>query len=105
MPEMISFYSAAFGADFRAVDTGDITSQFGRIGPLTLKFVPIRADVDFENFPIHQPGFSVPDVRAVLDAAIRYGGRIQNEPVQHGDRLHAAVRDPDGNTIEVYGPQ
>jgi catechol 2,3-dioxygenase-like lactoylglutathione lyase family enzyme len=104
MPAMTAFYSEAFGARFEEVNTGGIRSRFATVGSLTLKFVPIRDGVDFENFPVHQLGFSVPDVAAVIASAERHGGRVQDAPARTGGRLHAAVRDPDGNTIELYGP-
>jgi catechol 2,3-dioxygenase-like lactoylglutathione lyase family enzyme len=104
MPEMVAFYTEAFGARFREVDARGIRSQYGRLGSLTLKFVPIRDSVDFENFPVHQLGFEVPNVGAVVEVAQRHGGRVQNPPERQDRRVQAAVRDPDGNTIELYGP-
>jgi catechol 2,3-dioxygenase-like lactoylglutathione lyase family enzyme len=105
MAPMLAFYREAFGFEFRAVDTGGLQSQFGDLEGLTLKFVPIRDDVDFENFPIHQLGFEVPDVDAVIALAKKYGGRVQDAPRREDGRVHAAVRDPDGNTLELYGPR
>jgi catechol 2,3-dioxygenase-like lactoylglutathione lyase family enzyme len=99
---MVAFYTEAFGARFRVVDTGGIRSQFGEVAGLTLKFVPIRAAVDFENFPIHQPGFQVSDVDRIIAIAIKHGGRVQDQPVRGQGRVHASIRDPDGNTIELY---
>ena len=105
MPAMVAFYEEAFGIEFREVDTGGgIRSRFGEADGLTLKFVPIRDTVDFERFPIHQPGFEVSDVDAVLAAARKHGGRVLDQPRRMDGRLHAAVRDPDGNTLELYGP-
>jgi catechol 2,3-dioxygenase-like lactoylglutathione lyase family enzyme len=54
---------------------------------------------------VHQPGFDVPDVGRVVEIALRHGGRVQDAPAREGDGVHAAVRDPDGNTIELYGPR
>ena len=105
MPAMVAFYTEAFGARFREVDARGIRSQFGQVGALTIKFVPIRDTVDFTGFPIHQLGFEVRDVRAVVTAAERHGGRVENPPERDGERTHAAVRDPDGNTLEIYGPR
>jgi catechol 2,3-dioxygenase-like lactoylglutathione lyase family enzyme len=104
MSAMVAFYTEAFGARFQAVDARGIRSQFGEVAGLTLKFVPIRDTVDFENFPVHQLGFDVPDVEAVIALAVRHGGRVQDPPVREGGRIHASVRDPDGNTIELYAP-
>ena len=100
---MVDFYTEAFGAKFRAVDTGPIRSQFGEVAGLTLKFVPIRDAADFENFPVHQLGFQVADVDRVIAIALKHGGRVQDKPVREQGRVHASVRDPDGNTIELYG--
>jgi catechol 2,3-dioxygenase-like lactoylglutathione lyase family enzyme len=104
MAAMLAFYREAFGIEFREVDTGGgIRSQFGELGGITLKFVPIRDTVDFVGFPIHQLGVEVPDVAAVLALARKHGGRVQDPPRREGDRVHAAMRDPDGNTMELYG--
>lgn len=103
MPEMLAFYREAFGIEFREVDTGGLRSQFGAVGGVTLKFVPIRDAADFESFPVHQLGFEVHNVDAVVAAARKHGGRLQDQPVERDGRLHAAVRDPDGNTLELYG--
>lgn len=105
MDAMVRFYSEAFGATFRPVDTYGLASQFGQVGSLTLKFVPIRDSVDFTGFPIHQPGFQVASVRAVVALAIRYGGRQEGPIEDLGTAVHAAIRDPDGNTIELYGSE
>ena len=105
MAAMLAFYREAFGIAFREVDTGGgIRSQFGELGGLTLKFVPIRDTVDFENFPIHQLGFEVAGVEAIMAAARKHGGRVQDAPRRRNGRVHAAVRDPDGNPLELYGP-
>jgi catechol 2,3-dioxygenase-like lactoylglutathione lyase family enzyme len=105
MPAMVAFYTEAFGARFAEVNANGIRSQFGVVGPLTLKFVPIRDTVDFDGFPVHQLGFEVADVGSVIRIAQRHGGRVQDPPRPDGGRMHAALRDPDGNTLEVYGPR
>ena len=103
MDRMVAFYSEAFGARFTEVDTGTIRSRFGRAGGVTLKFVPIREAADFTGFAVHQPGFTVADVHAVIRIAEKHGGRVHDQPVQRDGRLQAAIRDPDGNTVELYG--
>jgi len=102
MAEMVSFYTEAFGVRFAAVEMYGMTMHFGELPGLTLKFVPIREGVEFEQFPIHQPGFEVPDLWHVITIALRHGGRVQNDPGMNDGRMMAAVRDPDGNTIELY---
>ncbi|MEM7247383.1 MAG: VOC family protein [Acidobacteriota bacterium] len=105
MDAMVAFYTEAFGARFRPVDTFGLASQFGELpGGCELKLVPLREAVDFEGFPSHQLGFDVADVRAVIALAERHGGRQEGELREEGGRLHGAVRDPDGNTVELYSP-
>ena len=103
MDAMVAFYSEALGVRFSPVQTRSVTSQFGRMGRVTLKFVPIREGVDFDGFTVHQPGFEVADVQPVIAAALKHGGRLQNAPSRQDGRVHAAIRDPDGNTVELYG--
>lgn len=102
MDAMVSFYSKAFDVQFREVDTYGIRSQFGEVGEITLKFVPIRDSDDFTGFPVHQPGFVVSDVEAVVALALEYGGRQEGQIIRRDGQVQAAVRDPDGNTIELY---
>ncbi len=101
---MVAFYSEAFGISFHEVDARGVTSMFGELDGRTLKFVPIRAATDFVDFPSHQLGFEVDDVEAVMRLAERHGGVREGPVIESEGRLHAAVRDPDGNTIELYGP-
>ena len=102
---MVNFYSEAFDARFREVDTFGLRSQFAEIDGITLKLVPLRDAVDFEGYPLHQLGFHVPDIAAILDLAERHGGRAEGDILRDGETTHAAVRDPDGNTIELYAGQ
>jgi catechol 2,3-dioxygenase-like lactoylglutathione lyase family enzyme len=102
MDAMLAFYSEAFQVQFREVDTYGIKSQFGELDGITLKFVPIREEADFAGFPVHQPGFVVADVEAVVALAVKHGGRQEGQIIRSGGKVQAAVRDPDGNTIELY---
>ena len=99
---MLRFYSEAFGVQFREVMTYGIPSQFGDMDGITLKFVPIRENADFKEYPVHQLGFTVADVDNVVELALQYGGRQEGHIVQSDGRIQAAIRDPDGNTIELY---
>lgn len=99
---MLNFYSEAFQVQFHEVDTYGIRSHFGEMNGITLKFVPIRDEADFEEFPVHQPGFVVANVEAVVAIALKHGGRQEGQIIRSNGKLQAAVRDPDGNTIELY---
>jgi predicted enzyme related to lactoylglutathione lyase len=102
MEAMLAFYSEAFGIQFREVMTGPFKSQFGELDGLTLKFVPIRDEVDFDGYAIHQLGFSVPELERVISLAIQHGGRQEGEVIVNDDGRNAAIRDPDGNSVELY---
>jgi catechol 2,3-dioxygenase-like lactoylglutathione lyase family enzyme len=102
MDRMVAFYTEAFGGRFHEVDARGIRSQFGQVGGFTMKLVPIRDAADFKNFPILQLGFTVDDIQAVIAVAVKHGGRQEGQTIKDGERLHAAIRDPDGNTIELY---
>jgi catechol 2,3-dioxygenase-like lactoylglutathione lyase family enzyme len=99
---MINFYSEAFGMQFIPVETGPITSQFAELQGITLKFIPIRDGADFFDYPVHQLGFWVPDIERALAIAIKYGGKKEGKISYRESGAHAAVRDPDGNTIELF---
>ena len=104
MDAMLAFYSSAFGVKFRDVRTGPFSSKFGELAGVTLKFVPIRDSTEFEQFPVHQPGIAVEgDLAAIVAAALAHGGKVQNPPTKDGNLVHASIRDPDGNTLELYG--
>jgi catechol 2,3-dioxygenase-like lactoylglutathione lyase family enzyme len=102
---MVAFYSDAFGAQFHEVDTFGIRSKFGDLGDVVLKLVPIRDDVDFEGFPLHQLGFDVPDAEAIIPIAEQHGGRQHGATLREGSTTHVVIRDPDGNTLELYSSQ
>ena len=99
---MLKFYTEAFQVQFREVDTYGIHSQFGEVNGITLKFVPIRDSADFEEYPVHQLGFTVGDVDAVIALALQYGGQQEGQIIRTEGKIQAAVRDPDGNTLELY---
>jgi catechol 2,3-dioxygenase-like lactoylglutathione lyase family enzyme len=102
MDAMLAFYAEAFQIQFQEVDTYGIRSQFGDVDGVTLKFVPIRESDDFKGYPVHQPGFVVPDVEAVVAIALKHGGQQEGRTLRVEGKTQAAVRDPDGNTIELY---
>jgi catechol 2,3-dioxygenase-like lactoylglutathione lyase family enzyme len=102
---MLSFYSEAFQVQFQEVITYGLRSQFGELDGVTLKFVPIREREDFAGYPIHQLGFTVPDVETVIDLALQHGGKQEGKLIRRDGNTQAAVRDPDGNTIELYSEE
>ncbi len=99
---MVAFYSEAFGGEFRKVAAGGLESWFGVVAGITLKLVPLRGEADFEQYPLHQLGFAVEAIDEVIAIALKHGGRREGEVIRQGDQAHGAVRDPDGNTLELY---
>lgn len=100
--EMTSFYMATFDAEFRAQESGGLNCLVADLGHVQLKLVPLRDETNFDGYPLHQLGFEVPDVEDAVSTALRWGGRLESEVVRANGRLHACVRDPDGNTIELF---
>ena len=99
---MTAFYREALGVVFEEADAHGQPYRTGRFDDVELKLVPIRDAPDFEGFLVTQLGFEVEDIEAVLALAIENGGHRMGPAERAGDRLHAAFRDPDGNTIELY---
>ena len=102
MEKMVAFYTEAFAMSFYDKDTFGIKSKFGQVGEITIKLVPIRDQADFEGFPVHQLGLTVSNVDKVIAVALKHGGRQEGQVLREGGKVHAAIRDPDGNTIELY---
>ena len=105
MEAMVSFYSQAFGAEFKPMDVQGLACQFGIVANITFKLVPLRQQADFEGYPLHQLGFEVPDLAPVLKSAEEHGGRVELDISSQGEKFRAVVRDPDGNSIELYAPK
>lgn len=99
---MTAFYSEAFDIQFSEVETFGVTSHFGDFDGMTLKLVPIRESADFVGFPEVQLGFEVPDIDTVFAIAERHGGKPDGKRRVEAGLYHAGLRDPDGNTIELY---
>ncbi len=99
--QMVAFYTNVFGGKFNKVDTGGLEAWFGQVAGFTMKIVGLRDDVDFEDYPVHQIGFIVDDVDEAVKKSIESGGRQAGEPMRQDNHVHGAVRDPDGNTIEL----
>lgn len=102
MDKMLAFYTEAFDGLFNEVDLGGgMKCHFGKVLGLTIKLVPLRESDDFDSFPIHQLGFIVDDVQAIIDIAKKHGGRAEGEISSQNGQSLGAARDPDGNSIEL----
>ena len=102
MDRMKAFYSEAFGYSFSPEDVvGGFACQLGVAGDQRLRLVPLRSDVDFESYRLLQMRFEVDEVEEVIAIAERHGGCQEGELHDRDGWRIGAVRDPDGNTIEL----
>ncbi len=100
---MLAFYSEAFGIEFAEVELNGLSMYEGRLGSTLFKFVPIREEDDFSGFPVHQLGFTVTDLSEVIRLAEDHGGRLLEQLAATDESPPvAAIRDPDGNSIELH---
>ncbi len=96
-PAMAAFYSAVFGAGLKP--SGPV--WVGAIGSVQLMLCPAKiAGVNVATNNV-QLRFVVADIEAAVHQALESGGRRLNDIEQSNAGLTAAVRDPDGNSVEI----
>ena len=98
------FYTALLGIELEAAPVGDLKFFDGRLGSLALRIFPASiAGIEAKDNR-HQLGFRVADLRGTLARALAAGGTMDEGwevvPMQKG--LTVALRDPDGNSIELF---
>ena len=99
---MRAFYAALFGEEWEEVELAPGI----RILRLTLAGLTIQlcaasvAGVPAADFR-HQLRFTVADLGAAIETGLAHGGQLHSEPVTTEDLRFAALRDPDGNTLEL----
>lgn len=98
---MKAFYKALLGADFRHQRLESVEVWRAVAGGLEITLAPWRSRQDFEEFPIHQLRITVCDLERALAAALDAGGRLFQPPHDKDGAPRAAVRDVDGNTLEL----
>lgn len=100
MPAMTNFYDAVFNAELQTQARFGTTLYEGRLGDLRLVLCPNEiAGVKAEQNR-HQLRFGVKDIAATMRLALANGATLLNEVVEQDGVQLAAVRDPDGNSIE-----
>lgn len=100
MSEMVDFYQSVFKAEFQPVDAHGAMMFRGRVAGLDLLLCPQEvAGVRAEQGRF-QLKFQVHDIHRTIDLALTNGGSLLNAPVDNDGTKAAAVRDPDGNSIE-----
>jgi predicted enzyme related to lactoylglutathione lyase len=99
---MVAFYGRLFQAEFRAIDCGEFQLYRGEIAPgLELQFCPKAVAGITATQNIHQLRFVVPELERYLALAVLAGGQVLGEVTVQGGRRCGAVRDPDGNSLEL----
>src|SRR5574341_972901 len=100
MPAMKKFYDTVFNANLQAQAMFGTTLYQGKLGGISLLLCPneiARAKAEQNR---HQLRFTVKDIAATMRLALGNGATLLNEISEQADGKIAAVRDPDGNSIE-----
>lgn len=104
MKAMVKFYEKVFDASLQAKSAYGTTLYEGSLANLNLLLCPNEvAKVQAEQNR-HQLRFIVTDVEETLRRAWDAGGSLEGDIVEDAGEKVAAVRDPDGNTIEFRQP-
>jgi predicted enzyme related to lactoylglutathione lyase len=104
MGEMVRFYNEVFGAELKpAPQYGSTTPAFhqGTLAGINLLLCPnqIARIKAIENR--HQLRFAVIDIEAAIQFVQAAGGKVDGKVTEQQGEKMIAVRDPDGNTIEL----
>jgi predicted enzyme related to lactoylglutathione lyase len=100
MSAMVDFYQSVFQAEFQPVEAYGAMLFRGKIAGLDVLLYPQEVagiHVDQSRCLLK---FEVTDIHHILDLALTNGGSLLNAPVENEGSKAAAVRDPDGNSIE-----
>lgn len=100
MSAMVDFYQSVFQAEFQPVEAYGAMLFRGKIAGLDVLLCPQEVagiHVDQSRFQLK---FEVQDIHHTLNLALTNGGSLLNAPVDNEGGKAAAVRDPDGNSIE-----
>ena len=101
MPAMTRFYNAVFGAGLRETAIGGVAMQSGTLAGLELLLCPNEVAKVDAALNRHMLRIVVDALDPVIVRVRENGGSVDAPPtVSDGIRL-LAVRDPDGNTIEL----
>ena len=101
MEAMVSFYAAILDVEFSPVEMFGETLYAGHFGALELLMCPRElAQVRAETNSV-QARFLVPDVDQAYQRGLERGGTTITAPALMEGSLHAALRDPDNNSVEL----
>jgi predicted enzyme related to lactoylglutathione lyase len=104
LPAMVDFYQSVFQAEFQPVEAYGAMMFRGRIAGLDVLLYPQElAGIHAEQNRFLLK-FQVRDIHHTLDLALTNGGSLLNAPTENDGAKTAAVRDPDGNSLEFEQP-
>ena len=103
MLAVVKFYRGVFDVDWQAgMQVGEHQFYSGTWLGIDWVICPNAiAEVDATQNR-HQFRLKVDDIHAILDRALQHGGTIINPISEMGAMMVASVRDPDGNSIELF---
>lgn len=100
MEENMRFYEAILDTTFSSFSMAGFTLYTTHVGAFEFMLCPKElARVD-ANINTVQLRFVVPDVAGSYEAGLATGGAELTAPAEIEGRLHASMRDPDGNSFE-----
>jgi predicted enzyme related to lactoylglutathione lyase len=100
MSAMVDFYTSVFQTEFQPVEAYGAMLFRGNIAGLDMLLYPQELagiHTDQNRFLLK---FAVSDIKYTLNLALTNGGSLINAAVENEGKKSAAVRDPDGNSIE-----
>lgn len=101
MNAMVRFYNDVFHARMKEVDIGGVTMQMGYVAGLELLLCPNQVSKVKADLNRHMVRVRVGDFDDVLKRVRGSGGSVDAAPIMTSGERIVAVRDPDGNTIEI----
>jgi predicted enzyme related to lactoylglutathione lyase len=95
------FYSKTFDIDLQEIDCGNFSMYVGMMADIQLLFCPKAIAGVTANESTIQLRFVVADIECTITSCIESGGEVIDELHIENKTKTVALRDPDGNSIEV----
>lgn len=97
----LAFYAAVFGIKFKTFNIEGNVLCSGLLGTINIVLCPKSfAGIKASENTI-QLRFVVNDIKQAIETGKKYSGEIINEIFQEDNEYYAALRDPDGNSLEL----
>jgi catechol 2,3-dioxygenase-like lactoylglutathione lyase family enzyme len=101
VPAMVAFYDAVLDARLQPVTAYGTTLYRGAVAGVGLLLCPNEIAGVAAEQSRHQLRLRVPDLARAMERARASGGSLDGEVMEADGVRQAAVRDPDGNTLEL----